>query len=188
MLIPVKAFHSAKGRLAAHFDAPTRAALARTMAERVLQAAAPLPVAVVCDDPEVATWADALGALVLPEPGIGLNAAVEAGVDRLAAAGASEVLVVHGDLPLARGLAQLAGFDGMTLVPDRREDGTNVIVLTPGCGFRFAYGAGSFGRHRLEARRLGLPVRVVREPALAWDVDILDDLPAGVLPGTGVLP
>ena len=111
-----------------------------------------------------------------------------AGVGRLAAAGASEVLVAHGDLPLARGLAQLAGFDGVTLVPDRRDDGTNVIGLAPGCGFRFAYGAGSFARHRAEARRLGLAVRVVREPALAWDVDIPDDLPAGALPGATVLP
>jgi 2-phospho-L-lactate guanylyltransferase (CobY/MobA/RfbA family) len=40
-----------------------------------------------------------------------------------------------------------------------------------GCGFRFAYGPGSFRSHRAEAVRLGLPVRVLRIPALAYDVD-----------------
>ena len=116
---------------------------------------ASLPVAVVCDDPEVAHWARAR-AMVLPEPGRGLNGAVEAGVERLGHAGASEVLVVHADLPFAHEVAQLAGFGGVTLVPDRRDDGTNVVCVPTGAGFRFHYGPGSFDRHRAEAQRLGL--------------------------------
>ena len=83
VLVPVKAFGAAKARLAPTLDAAGRAQLARVMAARVLAAADPLPVAVVCDDPEVAQWAAAHGALVLPEPGRGLNGAVEAGVERL---------------------------------------------------------------------------------------------------------
>lgn len=188
VLVPVKAFGSAKARLAPHFDAAARAALARAMAERVLRAARPLPTAVVCDDPEVAAWAQRLGAMVLAEPGIGLNAAVEAGVVALTSAGADEVLVAHGDLPLARGLPALCGFDGITLVPDRRHDGTNVIALPCHCGFRFDYGAGSFARHLAEARRIGLPLRILEEPSLAWDVDVPDDLPAGRLPVAAPLP
>ena len=39
------------------------------MADRVLAAAHPLPVAVVCDDNEVAEWAREHGALVVWEPG-----------------------------------------------------------------------------------------------------------------------
>ena len=91
------------------------------MAEHVLSATAPLVVAVVCDDPEVAAWAIGRGALLLEEPGLGLNGAVTAGVEALAGAGADEVLVVHADLPMAAGLAGLAGHDGVTLVPDRRR-------------------------------------------------------------------
>lgn len=180
VLVPVKAFGTAKARLAPSLDAPARAALARAMAERVLAAADPLPVAVVCDDAEVAAWAAAQGALVIREPGRGLDGAVEAGVARLAAAGADEVLVVHADLPHAAGLASLAGWRGVTLVPDRRDDGTNVVGIPAGAGFRFAYGPGSFARHRAEARRLGLPLRIVREPALAWDVDVPADIPGDV--------
>jgi 2-phospho-L-lactate guanylyltransferase len=152
------------------------------MATRVLEAAAPLPVAVVCDDAEVARWALDHGAMALPEPGRGLNGAVEAGVGRLAALGASEVLVAHADLPMAHGLARLAGFDGVTLVPDRRDDGTNVVCVPAHAGFRFAYGPGSFVRHQGEATRLGLEQRVVREPDLAWDVDVPADIPAEFVP------
>jgi len=43
-------------------------------------------------------------------------------------------------------------------------------------GFRFAYGPGSFVRHTAEAARLGLSLRVVRDAALGWDVDVPDDL------------
>lgn len=182
VLVPVKAFGEAKARLAPTLDAAGRDALARVMAARVLAAAAPLPVAVVCDDAEVAQWAQRHGAMVLPEPGRGLNGAVEAGVDRLGAAGASEVLVVHADLPFAHEVAQLGGFDGVTLVPDRRDDGTNVVCVPAGAGFRFHYGPGSFTRHRAEASRLGLACRVVRDPELTWDVDVPDDIPAGLGP------
>ena len=107
------------------------------MAEHVLGAIAPLVAAVVCDDPEVAEWAVAHGALLLEEPGLGLNGAVTAGVDALAAAGAEEVLVVHADLPLASGLARLAGLGGVTLVPDRRDDGTNVALCALSRGVPF---------------------------------------------------
>jgi len=182
VLVPVKAFGAAKARLAPTLDPAGRDALARVMAARVLAAAGPLPVAVVCDDDEVARWAQRLGAMVLPEPGRGLNGAVEAGVERLGAAGASEVLVAHADLPFAHDVARLAGFAGVTLVPDRRDDGTNVVCVPTGAGFRFHYGPGSFVRHRAEAQRLGLPWRVVRDPELTWDVDVPDDIPAGLGP------
>jgi 2-phospho-L-lactate/phosphoenolpyruvate guanylyltransferase len=182
VLIPVKAFGAAKARLAPSLDPARRAELSRAMATRVLEAAAPLPVAVVCDDDEVGAWAEAHGALVLPEPRRGLNGAVESGVARLASMGATEVMVAHGDLPMAHGLARLAGYEGITLVPDRRDDGTNVVCLPALAPFRFAYGPGSFGRHQAEAGRLGVPHRVVRHPDLAWDVDVPSDIPADLVP------
>lgn len=176
VLVPVKAFSVAKQRLGSALPDETRRALVRRMAERVVAAAAPLPVAVVCDDNEVADWARVRGALVVWEPGRGLNGAVEAGVGHLAAMGVEWVTVAHGDLPRAVGLGNLPPFDGVTLVPDRREDGTNVVHLPTGSGFRFSYGPGSFARHRSECARIGLPLRVLRAPALALDVDSPADL------------
>ncbi|MCC5951171.1 MAG: 2-phospho-L-lactate guanylyltransferase [Acidimicrobiia bacterium] len=175
-LIPVKAFGEAKRRLAPALDVRARARLARAMAATVVGAAAPLDVLVVCDDPEVRRWATDLGADVLLCPERGLNRAVADGIAHLAAAEVTTAIVAHADLPYAANLAAVAEFDGVTLVPDRAEDGTNVVALPTACGFRFAYGPGSFRRHLAEAQRLGLPVRVLHEPRLSWDVDVPADL------------
>lgn len=176
VLVPVKAFAEAKVRLAPALGPDERAALARAMAEQVVTAARHLPVAVVCDDREVADWARARGVLVVWEPGAGLNGAVESGVARLAGLGVEQVIVAHADLPLATDLTWVAQFNGVTLVPDRANDGTNVACVPTDAGFRFAYGPGSFARHRTEAERLALPLRIVREPSLGWDIDVPADL------------
>lgn len=176
VLIPVKAFGAAKLRLAGALSAAERRALAQTMADRVVKAARGLPTAIVCDDAEVAAWATARGLIVISEPGRGLNRAVEAGVDHLAATGVTRVIVAHADLPMANDLGWVAYFSGVTLVPDRRDDGTNVICIPTAAGFRFAYGAGSFVAHQREARRCDLALRIARRPDLGWDVDQPDDL------------
>lgn len=179
VLVPVKAFAEAKGRLARAMSDPDREALVRGMAESVLRAARPLPVTVVCDDPAVAAWASALGAAVVWAPARGLNGAVSHGVAVLAEGGVTTLIVAHADLPLAAELAPVAEFAGVTLVPDRGDDGTNVVAVPTGAGFRFSYGPGSFARHVGECNRLGLPVRVLREPLLSWDVDLPTDLVPG---------
>lgn len=176
VVIPVKAFAHAKRRLAGVLDDGARAELARSMAETVITAARPLATAVVCDDEVVRAWALDLGVEVVWTPGLGLNGAVEAGVAHLAAMGHERAVVAHADLPLARELAWVADFDGVTLVPDRHHDGTNVAAVPTASGFRFAYGAASFTHHQAEAARLGLPVRVVDDQRLGWDVDVPGDL------------
>ena len=176
VLIPVKAFNEAKLRLAPALGPDERRQLARSMATRVVASAAGMPVAVVCDDREVADWARALGALVIWAPGRGLNRAVQDGVGYLRRAGADLAVVAAGDLPLATDLRWVAEFSGITLIPDRREEGTNVIALPTLSSFSFSYGPGSFSRHLAEAEATGLPVRVARVPSLAWDVDVPGDL------------
>ena len=178
VLVPVKTFGEAKLRLAPALPAAERAALARSMAAKVLAAAHPLPGWGVCDDGEVAAWAEAHDASVLLRPGRGLNGAVADGVAHLAGEGYDQVIVAHADLPLATTLGWLADFDGVTLVPDRHDDGTNVACVPANAGFRWAYGAGSFARHRAEAARLALPLRVERDVPLGWDIDVPEDLTA----------
>lgn len=185
VVVPVKAFHAAKLRLAPALEPHRRSELARQMATAVLRAAGNLPVVVVCDDDEVRRWALDLGARVHWTPGLGLDGAVAAGVDSLAADGFDRVVVAHADLPLATGLDHVVGVDGVVIVPDRRADGTNVLALPASAPFRFAYGPGSFVRHRAEATRLGLAVDIREDLALGWDVDIPADL---VLPAGSIVP
>ena len=190
VVVPVKAFSVAKGRLAGALSPAERAALARQMAAVVIAAASPLPAVVVCDDDAVREWAEGLGAQVVWCPGRGLNGAVADGVAALRADGVAHAIVAHADLPLATRLDWVADFPGVTLVPDRCHDGTNVAAVPTAAGFAFSYGAASFARHRDEAARLGLPVRIVPDPLLAWDVDLPTDLawPGRALPAPGVPP
>ena len=178
VLVPVKAFADAKARLAPALSAADRSALARTMAERVVGASAPLPVRVACDDDGVAAWAVSMGATVEWTPGLDLNGAVQQGFASLAAEGFDLVVVAHADLPHAAGLSRLAGHgDDVVIVPDRHDDGTNVLAVPATASFVFAYGPGSFARHVVEGERVGRRVRVERLPELQWDVDTPDDLP-----------
>src|SRR5512143_3092181 len=147
VLVPVKAFGDAKARLRGVLDDSQRDQLARWTAARVLTAAGGLPTYVACDDADVAAWAAERGATVLWHPGVGLNAAVNDSVDELGEAGVSHVIIAHGDLARARDLASLVEADTVTLVPDRHDDGTNVVAMPVSVGFRLAYGPGSFRRH-----------------------------------------
>lgn len=176
VLIPVKAFAEAKLRLAPALGATERADLARDMATHVVRSSSPLPVAVVCDDADVRDWAVSVGAEVVWRPGTGLNGAVRSGVDHLKESGHNRVIVAHGDLPLAGPLAPLGDWPGITLVPDRHSDGTNVIALPSDSRFGFSYGKGSFARHLAEAQRLGISLRILRDPALGLDIDLPADL------------
>lgn len=177
VLIPVKRFEEAKLRLAPALSPTDRATLARTMAECVLRAAGPLPVTVVCDDSDVASWARAESVDVLWTAQLGLNGAVTKGVAHLASLGFARVVVAHADLPFATpgSLARLPR-EGVVLVPDRHGDGTNVASVPSGVSFPWSYGPGSFARHRLAAMELGLGPTVVEDRELGWDVDTPADL------------
>lgn len=176
VVIPVKDFARAKVRLAPELDPTERAALARRMAATVVAAAGELPVAVVCDADSVRRWAEDQGVRVIWTPGLGLDGAVQAGVETLASEGCPTAIVAHSDLPLARELSWVGATPGVTLVPDRALDGTNVLAAPTDIGFRFAYGPGSFAAHRRHAAQLGQQVRVVQDARLSWDVDLPADL------------
>jgi 2-phospho-L-lactate guanylyltransferase len=179
-VLPIRSFLLGKARLASDLEDEARADLGRRLADRVAEAAAPFPTVVVTSAPEVRAWAAERHLPVLDDPG-SLDAAAKLGYERLGASGVHRVLVVHADLARARSLERVAD-DGArpiaALVPCHRDDGTNVLALPADTGFRFAYGPGSFRRHAAEARRLGLGLRVVRDPDLAFDIDVPEDLAA----------
>ena len=183
IIIPIKAFHHAKERLSDLLTPTERFVLARFCAQRVISAATGHQVFVVCDDQEVADWARSHNAKVVWQPEVGLNPAVRAGVDAARARGHDLAIVAHSDLPLATGFSHLisdcnsATLQGsITLVPDRHEDGTNVLVVPTKSTFEFCYGRNSFFAHQKQALICGLAVRVVHDPRLAVDIDTAEDL------------
>lgn len=182
VVLPVRAFAAGKARLAGVLDESARAALGRTLADRVAAAAGTLPVVVVSSAPEVVAWAADLGFDRIDDPGHGLDAAVRAGRDHLAAQGCTRVVIAHADLPRARpGSLERFAADApgiVTIVPCHSDDGTPVLALAATVPFGFAYGPDSFRAHVRAARAAGLAVRVVRDPDLGYDVDVPADLDA----------
>jgi 2-phospho-L-lactate guanylyltransferase len=178
VLIPIKSFDLAKGRLSEAIKPASRAELARTMAGTVIAAARFLPVWVICDDAAVAAFATDNRAGVIWRPSQGLNVAAQEGVRFLADQGYERVVIAHADLPLASDLTWIPedGGNGVTIVPDRRNDGSNVMCVPSNAGFQFASGPGSCSAHQAEATRLGLALRVVPDEQLGWDVDTPEDL------------
>jgi 2-phospho-L-lactate guanylyltransferase len=176
VLIPVKRFEHAKGRLATLLSGEERILLARWLAERVVAAAGPLPVFVACDDEGVATWAEEHGAGVLWTPGVGLNGAVDASRAMIGGKGFDHLVIAHSDLPLAEGLVDVATPGTITLVPDRWRDGTNVLASPVGAPLSASYGGGSFRAHLAQALAAGGRVEVMRHPRLGLDIDTPDDL------------
>jgi 2-phospho-L-lactate guanylyltransferase len=177
-VLPIRSFLLGKARLASDLGDAARAELGRRLADRVADAAVPYPTVVVTNAPEVRAWAAERGCAVLEDPG-SLDASAQVGYMRLGGSGVDRVVVVHADLARARSLERLVDDGGRSvaaIVPCHRDDGTNVLSLPAGAAFRFSYGPGSFRRHAEEARRLGLGLRVVRDPDLAFDVDLPEDL------------
>lgn len=180
VIIPIKSFDGAKERLVNALDATERHNLARYMASRVVAAAAPLSVLIVCDDDEVAHWARQQEATVVRQRTPGLNNAVRAGLDAARVAGFTWGIIAHGDLPLATHFDHLVDestpMTRIGLVSDQQGDGTNVLVIATDSAFEFHYGPGSCRAHCDEATRRGFELRIIDDFALAVDIDTPTDL------------
>lgn len=193
VLLPLKEFAAAKQRLAGVLSAPERAQLFEAMVDDVLNVLTAHPAierVVLCSRDRAAVWLaryyeveflheDQLGA-----PAGGLNTVVNAAVQRCLAQGADELMVVHGDLPLlgeddvSRFVAahRAARGPAVTIAPDRRHSGTNLMAWRALPTFVAQYGAHSLQRHSEQARALGAALTLCNLPGACCDIDEPDDL------------
>lgn len=172
-LVPLKPPGARKGRLAERLSAQERERLSHHLFERTVATLAAVPAIgpihlLSADRPDgwAAGW--------FRDAGRGLNPELEAA---RAALGAEPLVVIHADLPLVApadiaALLARAEVQGMAIAPDRHGEGTNAVALARAPGFRFAFGPGSYARHRAQA---GAGARVDRA-GLALDCDTPDDL------------
>jgi 2-phospho-L-lactate guanylyltransferase len=185
-ILPVRSLADGKSRLSPLLDAGERARLNEQLFAQTLDCLAAYPGAastfVASGSAEVLVRARQSGmAAVADPPGGGLNEAVAAATTAARARGARGIFVLPVDLPLltAAGLrdllAQAAPAPVCLLVPDRRGAGTNLIYQFPIRLASYAFGDGSFARHRLAAQAAGLQVLVRREPSFALDLDLPAD-------------
>jgi 2-phospho-L-lactate/phosphoenolpyruvate guanylyltransferase len=172
---------SAKSRLALSLSPTQRAALARRMLRAVLEACARTNLGgtlVVTETDAGAALASELGALALPDPGAGLNAAVSLGLDLVAQqAPGTAALVLPGDVPLVQPTDLHAMVDAagehqrvVVVVPDAVRRGTNALLVRPPRLIEPSFGEPSFERHLRAARKAGVTIEL-ELPNLALDVD-----------------
>lgn len=120
---------------------------------------------------------------LLPDPGLGLNPALQSALGQTATAGGTRLVILHGDLPqlTPRDVELLAAAPegSVAIASDRHGTGTNALSLPlpAASGFAFAFGPDSFARHHAEADRLDLPIETISSPGLAHDIDEPADLP-----------
>lgn len=192
-LVPVKRFDQGKSRLGEVLDAGARAALARSMFDRVvgevlggLAAAGDLGgVLVVTDGAEVAERARRRGAEALVSPGVGpgraLGAIVDEGLAALAARGAAAALVIMGDLPSlgaddVRALAALLAGHDLVVAPDAAGTGTNALALRLPAPMPTRFRGGeSLADHLTDAAARRLRVATCERAGLRFDVDQPED-------------
>ena len=186
-VLPVKAFASAKQRLAADLGEP-RPDLAERMASDVLGALCAAHglerVLVVTRDPAAAHLAARAGAeLVEEHEPLGHSAAASLGVARAMELGAERVLLAAGDCPLLKStdvdsLLVRHAAPGVVILADRHGTGTNGLLIAPPDALTPAFGPGSCERHASLAETSGVPWSVESIPGFALDVDTADDLAA----------
>ena len=184
-LIPIKAFHEAKERLAPRCSPEVRERLARWTAEQVIAAAGGLDLFVVCDDEAVAGWAEERGAHVLLAGRQGpQQRGQRRGRRRSLRSATTTSWSPTPTSPDRDRCGRWSRAGAITLVPDRRDDGTNVISFPTECGMPRRVRAGSFRRHLAAALALRrCRVEVVRDRFLALDIDTPADLAPPTRPG-----
>lgn len=180
-LVPVKAAACGKSRLAGALSPDQRRRLVRCMLSDVLIALGRAQtidsVAVMTPEPRLV---DA-PVLCLDDPGNGLNAALSHVAMRLAGLGATELVVIHGDVPKVTGadidaLVTAGRRTGLALAPDRHGLGTNALFVGLSGGFEFRFGEHSLMLHQQQARLQRLSPTLVVRPGLAFDVDRPEEL------------
>jgi 2-phospho-L-lactate guanylyltransferase len=127
---------------------------------------------VVTPTPALTELAQAAGAMVIPDPGTGLNAAFAAARAVLP----GQFLALPGDLPLAGGVdvdrMRAALVPGRAAVAGTQGGGTGALLLPPGLSFRFAFGAHSLAWHRRNG------AIEIDAPGFGLDIDTPEDIAA----------
>ena len=182
ILIPCKNLDVGKSRLSECLDSRARREFCEQLLTRTLEHAAavvaPARILVVTSDPEAAAIARRCSVAQAPDPGDGLNAALEDARAALLAKMAYEsaILILPIDLPFASpdAISKVLSCAGdIVIAPDESGTGTNVLLLRSLAlrNLRFAYGPGSHAAHVAAARAGGLTIETFKDWRLAFDVD-----------------
>jgi 2-phospho-L-lactate guanylyltransferase len=139
-------------------------------------------ILVISRDPEVLTIANKSGAQTLMEEGRrGLNWALYQANNTLNKT-SDRVLIIPTDLPLLQGedIQQIVELGEtppvVVIVADRRNKGTNALLVHPVGSIRYRFGENSSKKHMAEAQKRGIKAILTDIPGMRLDLDLAEDL------------
>jgi 2-phospho-L-lactate guanylyltransferase len=186
ILVPIKNTSSAKQRLAAVLDQPSRTRLAQAMLHDVLATLHNWKhrpgVAIVSSDPFATELARKYECEIIPDPeNPGETGAIEMATAVCVERGADSTLVIPADIPLIQAweleeILKHAPAEGSVLVPAGDRRGTNAAFRRPANLFPLRFGNDSFKPHHAAAQATGKTCIVLSLPGIAVDVDNPEDL------------
>lgn len=186
-IVPVKPLRRGKSRLAGMLTEEQRTRLNRYLLEHILLTLNEVKeiehTLVVSRDPAALALTREIGGRTVLENGAPqFNTAIKRATVVAQAHGAHAVLVLPADLPLidppsVRELLKHARQAPVVVIaPDRRQDGTNGLLVNPAGLIEYGYGPGSFQRHSERAVEAGAKLEVVQSDILGLDLDLPEDL------------
>jgi len=186
VVVPVKRFSNAKTRLADILSPAERESLAQVMLNDVLRAISESRlisgILVVSTELRARYAVERVGGLFLRDEEIGVSQAITRASDWLKSHGQRSFMMLPGDIPLASSgeidllIGKHSGTVGVTLAPDRRQEGTNGLIVSPTDVIPFCFGSGSFVKHADAARNAGVEPQIIRSDGLSLDIDSPVDL------------
>jgi 2-phospho-L-lactate guanylyltransferase len=187
-IVPVKPLRRGKSRLAGTLSEDERTHLNQLLLEHTLKTLTDLKeieqILVISRDPAALALAREHGARTVREAAGSphLNMALKRATVVAQVYATRGVLVLPADLPLITREDVLALLERATkppvvvIAPDRREEGTNALLICPAGLIEYDFGLNSFKRHCERARLAGARLEVVNLPSLSLDLDLPEDL------------
>lgn len=187
VIIPVKPLRRSKSRLANVLTEDERTKLNFNMLDNTLSILKGISsitdILVISRDPSALTLARSHNAKTIQEDGEpGLNLALKRAVIIAKAYSAQSIMILPADLPLLTGQEIQSIIDKITtspimiIAPDRRMDGTNMLLCSPVDLIDFSYGPGSFERHLRQAQSKKAEINVIQMSSVGLDIDLPEDL------------
>ena len=185
-VVPVKRFSNAKTRLSEVLTPAERESLAQVMLNDVLGAISKSRlvsgILVVSNEPRARYAAERTGGLFLLDEELGVSQAVAKASEWLKSHGQRCFMMLPSDIPLVNSseidlmISRHSGTVGVTLAPDRRQEGTNGLIVSPTDAIPFCFGQGSFAKHINAARSANIEPQVLYSDGISLDIDSPLDL------------
>jgi len=186
-IVPVKPFRRGKSRLAGVLTEEERLDLNSQLLIHTVDTLKEISeiehVLVVSRDQAALSLARAHGARTVQENGAPeLNVALTRATIVAKRYATRGVLIIPSDLPMISkedvyAMLELVKDPPVVIVvPDRKKEGTNALLVCPVGLIEYDYGPNSFERHCQRARQAGARLEICELPSLALDMDLPEDL------------